>query len=108
MATSTSVKPYVVPEDRAAFESEPEVRSGGVTFAGVVFLIGAVANLVWASPRSTTRPTSMRPGCSTACIYPFEALEREANRRADLSSTIVGSVCAEAVEPACLMRSRMR
>lgn len=47
MATSTNVKPYVVPEDRVAFEPEPEVRSGWVTFAGVVFLIGAVANLFW-------------------------------------------------------------
>ena len=47
MATSTSAKPYVVPEERAAFVPEPEVRSGWVTFAGVVFLIGAVANLFW-------------------------------------------------------------
>ena len=45
MATSTSAKPYVVPE--GAVVPQPEIRSGWVTFAGVVFLIGAVANLFW-------------------------------------------------------------
>ena len=47
MSASTSAKPYVVPTDRVELEPEPEVRSGWVNFAGVVFLIGAVANLFW-------------------------------------------------------------
>lgn len=45
MATSTAAKPYVVPETAVA--PEAETRSGWVTFAGVVLLVGAVGNLFW-------------------------------------------------------------
>ena len=42
---STSTKPYVVPDGPIA--SEPERRSGWVTFAGVMFLVGAFASFFW-------------------------------------------------------------
>lgn len=45
MATSTAVKPYVVPESGVV--PRAETRSGWVTFAGVVLLVGAVGNLFW-------------------------------------------------------------
>ncbi len=43
MATAT--KPYVVPEGMV--EPVPEMRSGWMTFAGIVFLFSAFANLIW-------------------------------------------------------------
>jgi hypothetical protein len=43
MATAT--KPYVVPE--GIVEPAPEMRSGWMTFAGIVFLFSAFANLIW-------------------------------------------------------------
>lgn len=43
MATAT--KPYVVPEGMV--KPVPEARSGWMTFAGIVFLFSAFANLVW-------------------------------------------------------------
>jgi hypothetical protein len=45
MATSTAPKPYVVPEGAVA--PQPETRSGWVLFAGIVLLVGGVANLFW-------------------------------------------------------------
>ena len=42
---ATAAKPYVVPEGAVA--PQPETRSGWVTFAGVVLLVGAVGNLFW-------------------------------------------------------------
>ena len=47
MATSTAAKPYVVQDDRVAMVPEAKTRSGWVTFAGIVLLIGAVGNLFW-------------------------------------------------------------
>lgn len=43
MATAT--KPFVVPD--AVIETRPETRSGWMMFAGIVFLVGAFANLFW-------------------------------------------------------------
>jgi len=43
MAIAT--KPYVVPQ--GTVEPVPETRSGWMTFAGIVFLFSAFANLVW-------------------------------------------------------------
>jgi len=43
MAIAT--KPYVVQDGSIA--TQPETRSGWMTFAGVVFLVGAFANLMW-------------------------------------------------------------
>jgi hypothetical protein len=46
MAVSTATaKPYVVPEGTMA--PHAETRTGWITFAGVVLLLGAVANLFW-------------------------------------------------------------
>ena len=45
MATSTAAKPYVVQDSVVA--PQAETRSGWVTFAGVVLLVGAVGNLFW-------------------------------------------------------------
>ncbi|HEX6845254.1 MAG TPA: hypothetical protein VF235_09085 [Actinomycetota bacterium] len=43
---STATKPYVVPDGFVAIEPDAE-RSGWMMFAGIMFLIGAVANLFW-------------------------------------------------------------
>lgn len=43
MATAT--KPYVVSDEHIMIE--PTTRSGWVTFAGIVFLVGGFANLFW-------------------------------------------------------------
>jgi hypothetical protein len=43
MATAT--KPYVVTDEHIAMQ--PSTRSGWVTFAGTVFLVGGFANLFW-------------------------------------------------------------
>jgi hypothetical protein len=43
---STATKPYVVPDGSVAIEPVVE-RSGWMTFAAVMFLIGGVANLFW-------------------------------------------------------------
>lgn len=64
MATSTAAKPYVVQDSVVA--PQAETRSGWVTFAGVVLLVGAVGTCSGGSPRSTARATSTRPGCCTA------------------------------------------
>lgn len=45
MATSTAAKPYAVPDSGVV--PQAETRSGWVTFAGVVLLVGAVGNLFW-------------------------------------------------------------
>ena len=47
MATSSRIetKPYVVPEGTSM--PQPEVRSGWVTFAGIMFLVSAFANFFW-------------------------------------------------------------
>jgi hypothetical protein len=47
MSTSASIstRPYVVPEGTPV--PQPEARSGWVTFAGVMFLVSAFANLFW-------------------------------------------------------------
>ena len=45
MATSTAAKPYVVQDSVVA--PQAKARSGWVTFAGVVLLVGAVGNLFW-------------------------------------------------------------
>jgi hypothetical protein len=54
-----STKPYVVPEGKVAPEGavvpEAETRSGWVTFAGIVFLVGAFANLFWGLAALDTR-----------------------------------------------------
>lgn len=47
MSTSSGLatKPYVVPEGTVT--PKPEMRPGWVTFAGVMFLVSAVANFFW-------------------------------------------------------------
>ncbi len=42
---TTATKPYVVSDEHMMIE--PTMRSGWVTFAGIVFLVGGFANLFW-------------------------------------------------------------